>query len=109
MKTPNRVVRNYCFHCVGESSWDNVDSCPGVDLSGVRCAFHKYRLGKGRVSVKVFREFCLQCMNGDRNLIRTCTTIGCLVWPFRMGKNPNYSSNTVNNIIKNRAWPIHTG
>ena len=107
MKTPNRTIRNYCFCCVGGSSWDDVDTCGGIDSSGEMCAFHKYRLGKGRVSVRVFREFCLQCMCGDRVLIRTCTTEKCLVWPYRMGKNPNYDPGIIANVSRKKPWPIH--
>lgn len=91
--TPNRTIRHYCFHCVGNSSWENVDSCDEK-----KCSFFKYRNGKGRVSVKTFRKFCLECMNGYRELIKTCTTLNCLVYPYRMGFNPNYSANSIQNI-----------
>lgn len=88
--TPKRVVRNFCFECVGRSSWQNIVSCEGAFAEKTKmCPFHKYRLRKtGRVPIKAFRLFCLQCMGGSRFYVKTCENAKCLLFPYRMGKNP---------------------
>ena len=60
--------------------------CGQGDPDGV-CWFYKYRLGKGRVSVKTIRKMCLECMSGP-GLVRDCWEEGCPLHPFRMGTNP---------------------
>lgn len=37
---------------------------------------------------KVIREFCVDCMGGQTSMIRKCTSVGCALWPLRMGRNP---------------------
>lgn len=103
LKTPNRTIRNFCFECVCKSSWDDVEECGGIELDGIMCAFHKYRMGKGRVPVKTFRKFCLHCMGYNRELVRDCTTKDCLIYPYRMGKNESYSSLSAQNFTKNKT------
>jgi|WetSurSiteA1Bulk_404760.scaffolds.fasta_scaffold97234_2 hypothetical protein len=83
---PIKTIRHYCFSCVGYVSWNEVEQC-GID----NCPFFEYRLGKGRVKNKVFRQFCLQCM-GDNSqsaaLVKECPTNTCFIYPYRFGKNP---------------------
>lgn len=38
--------------------------------------------------LKVLRSFCLQCMGGNAAEVRRCTSPGCALFPYRMGKNP---------------------
>jgi hypothetical protein len=46
-------------------------------------------LGHGpRNPVKVIRAFCVECMAGNRAEVRRCTSVGCALWPYRMGRNP---------------------
>jgi len=45
-------------------------------------------MGKKRPSVKVMRQFCLDCMGGNIALVRECETEDCLIHHFRFGKNP---------------------
>ncbi len=98
--TPNRTIRNFCFNCVGKSSWNDVDKCEGVIKNGLEiCPFHNYRLGKGRPSVKIFKKFCLQCMGNNREFVKLCDTTNCLIYPYRMGTNPNYSSDLIKNTL----------
>ena len=45
--TPKKVIRNFCFECVGKSSWQDIDSCGGAFADKTKmCPFHKYRLKK---------------------------------------------------------------
>lgn len=47
------------------------------------------KLGHGpRNPVKVMRAFCVDCMGGQHAEVRRCTSVGCALWPYRMGRNP---------------------
>lgn len=43
---------------------------------------------KQRPLLKVMRAFCMDCMGGSMSEIKKCTSIGCDLWPYRMGKDP---------------------
>jgi len=46
-------------------------------------------LGHGRRSpTKAMRAFCVDCMGGNRAEVRRCSSVGCALWPYRMGRNP---------------------
>ena len=46
-------------------------------------------LGHGkRPLTRVIRLFCLECMGGNAAEVRRCTSPGCALFPYRMGKNP---------------------
>ena len=46
-------------------------------------------LGHGpRNPIKVMRTFCLDCHGGNRAEVRRCTSVGCALWPYRLGRNP---------------------
>lgn len=87
--TPGETIRAYCIHCTG-GSFQAVKDCDATDPEYHACSFHKYRLGKGRPSVKLIRKFCLQCAGGNRVLVEDCEINDCPCHPFRMGKNPAY-------------------
>lgn len=82
MRTPGSTIRGYCVYCNGGLARE-------VATCDADCPFHKYRMGRGRPSVKVIRKFCLQCMGGHSDFVRDCTTLDCLCYPYRFGKNPN--------------------
>ena len=90
--TPGEAVHAFCVDCV--DGGHNVRDCGGdkcqnggSDNSGV-CLFYKYRLGKGRVSVRLIRRMCLWCSGNQEGFVRECKSDGCTLYPFRMGKNP---------------------
>lgn len=87
--TPGRAVRLHCVECVG-SVYD-VKDCGGhhVLSTGKPCDFFPYRMGKGRVSVKVIRKFCLDCMGNSFDMVKNCPTETCTLWPYRFGRNPD--------------------
>jgi hypothetical protein len=41
-----------------------------------------------RNPIQVLRLFCLDCMGDQPSMVRKCTSIGCHLWPYRLGKNP---------------------
>jgi hypothetical protein len=90
-KSPRETIRAYCQHCTG-GSLQEVKMCTadGKNSKFHACPFHPYRMGK-RPSVRILRQFCLDCMGLNKNLVRDCTSYNCLVYPFRFGKNPNRS------------------
>lgn len=87
--TPGKAIRKHCVECIG--SVYEVKDCKGDQLlDGTSCHFYKYRLGTGRPSVKTIRKFCLHCMGESYLLVELCTTIKCLLHPYRFGKNPAF-------------------
>ncbi len=89
-QTPKQTVHNWCHYCIQSRSDKDVEGCGGyiVYATGKLCPFYEYRMGNKRISVKVFRKFCLECMGGRSDLVSECDTISCPVHPYRMGKNP---------------------
>lgn len=87
--TPKETVKAYCTHCLGmlQFNKEEVRNCHGDQAYNGPCPLFPYRLGK-RIPVRVFRAFCLQCMGGNRELVRECDTESCLIHPYRMGTNP---------------------
>ena len=86
---PGEAKKKLCVQCICKSQFnsDEVENCKG-DKSGTgACPIYPYRIGK-RMSVKVFRKFCLNCMGGNRESVSDCTTTDCPAYEFRMGKNP---------------------
>lgn len=96
--TPGEAVRKFCLDCVGSAHEVHTcggDKClsGGADKNGF-CFFYRYRLGKGRPSVKTIRKVCLWCMGGDVKMVRECPGdsdeegVRCELWPYRLGRNP---------------------
>ena len=90
--TPKQALKKQCLQCVGGNRKE-VATCDANDPAYHVCPFHPYRL-RGRVSVKVIRQFCLQCMGGNHKLVRECTTETCHIYLYRFGKNPACKSKT---------------
>lgn len=85
--TPVETIRAYCLHCNGGNDAE-VRRCD-TNKPGFRiCPFHPFRMGRGRPSVKFIHKFCLQCMGESPVMVRECETTDCLIYTFRMGKNP---------------------
>lgn len=101
-RTPGRAIRAYCVGCVDGAH--HVRECGGDRLLyGSACPFFPYRMGRGRPSVKTIRRFCLECMNGRRTFVADCTETGCLLHPYRMGKNPNISKDRAKHLGHGRV------
>jgi hypothetical protein len=41
-----------------------------------------------RPSVKIMRQYCLECQGGSKKTVKECSTSDCLIHPLRFGKNP---------------------
>ena len=89
-KTPSQTIHSHCHYCVQSKSGSEVENCTGhiVLATGAPCPFYEYRMGKKRCSVKIMRQFCLDCMGGNKTAVKECPTDDCLIHPFRLGKNP---------------------
>ena len=88
-KSPSQTIRAHCHYCVQSRKVSEVENCTGhnVFATGKPCPFYKYRMGS-RPSVKIMRQFCLDCMGGNKAAVKECETGDCLIHPFRFGKNP---------------------
>jgi hypothetical protein len=51
-------------------------------------------MSKRLTPVKAIRAFCVECTCGDTEWIRECPSTDCSLFPYRMGKNPNISTET---------------
>lgn len=102
--TPGRAVHQFCIQCVGGSPFE-VQDCGGDHcLNGGsfpngECWFYEYRMGRGRVSVKLVRAYCLFCQGNQVVFVRECAEQSCALRQFRLGTNPNRAG-----IAGNPAW-----
>ena len=83
--TPLRAIRKRCLDC--QETTTDIRNCEHTD-----CALYRFRMGKGRASVKDIRRHCLQCMDGQADEVRLCPSEDCPLWTYRFGKNPAYKS-----------------
>ena len=88
--TPGTAIRKHCVECVGSPY--EIENCRGDFLYATekKCPFYRYRMGKGRPSVKLIRKYCMFCMSGSYQAINQCNSEICVLTPFRFGTNPNY-------------------
>lgn len=98
MKTPLEAIRAQCVECVG-GAVKEIATCD------CRCAFHKYRMGKGKPSVKVIRAFCMECMCGAHSAVRECQTETCPLWIYRFGVRPAFTASQMKKISRRRSVP----
>jgi hypothetical protein len=105
-KTPKEVIRVQCLACTNDQRKE-VERCNGDGkiLGYQVCPFHPFRLGKGRPSIKIIRNFCLQCMGGSKIFVKECETEDCVLYPFRFGKNPSLArkGKNQNEMVRIRA------
>lgn len=40
--------------------------------------------------IKAIRAKCLDCSNGSAHEVKLCPVTRCPLYPYRLGKNPNY-------------------
>ena len=87
---PKQTVHNWCHYCVQSRVDKDVENCTGylVYATGQPCPFYEYRMGDKRISVKVFRKFCLECMGGSSCMVAECDKVNCPMHLYRFGKNP---------------------
>lgn len=91
-KSPSQTIQAYCHYCVQSRKNSDVENCGGymVLATGKPCTYNEYRMGNKRASVRIMRRYCLDdCMKGSKEAVRECTTVDCLNYPFRFGKNPS--------------------
>jgi hypothetical protein len=84
--TAGRAIRKFCIDCVCGAH--EVRDCGGDTLHDGPCMFLKYRMGRGRPSVKLIRKFCVYCMGGHNTMVKDCPSRGCFLYPYRMGRSP---------------------
>lgn len=110
--TPKETVHAFCHICVQSRSDDAVEDCGGqlVLATGKPCPFYPYRTGK-RVSAKVLRQQCMECMNGNPIYVRKCETVDCLLHLYRMGRNPRNKGQCAErmSILRRSGTPFSSG
>ena len=99
--TPAKAIRKRCLHCVGGEPAE-VERCTArtpqgpCDPSG--CWLWPYRMGRGvdrsrspkgkrlPTRAQAIRRECLNCMGNSSELVKTCETYYCHLWPYRLGR-----------------------
>lgn len=46
-------------------------------------------------AIKAIRAYCIECSGGNKNEVRLCNLKDCPLYPYRLGKNPNYVKRTM--------------
>lgn len=87
--TPKETVHAWCHYCIQSRLEPEVASCGGQLVNATRkpCDFFPYRKGK-RISAKVIRRFCLECMGGSSCFVKECEKEDCPMHSYRFGRNP---------------------
>ena len=99
--TPKEAVRAMCIDCLGLMQFNSMKimDCQGDTAQNRACPLFPYRMGK-RVSVKLFRKYCLYCTGNSREYIENCQTKTCALYPYRFGKNPAMFGRPARGITK---------
>lgn len=87
--TPLQAIRKFCLLCCNDSSKE-VAICPANELEPV-CPLWPLRFGrgvKGYRPLKQIRLKCLDCSSESPAEVRECQSNDCLLYEYRMGKNP---------------------
>jgi len=89
--TPLKSARAFCLWCCFDSQLE-VRLCP-VET----CPLWKYRLGKGRITLKILRSKCKDCDPEGYKSIKNCPFDGvsdilCPLHPYRLGRRPKSRS-----------------
>ena len=101
--TPLQSARAYCLWCCCGSALE------GKLCSATHCALHRFRLGKGNISVKDIHARCIDCSGDKLGNVKDCEfgkplpntksdNYPCALHLYRMGTNPNVKGNP--NIAK---------
>ena len=107
--SPKQTVHNWCHYCVQSRADADVENCTGyiVYATGQPCPFYPYRMADKRISVKVFRKFCLECMGGSARMVEECEKENCPIYPYRFGKNPARAGvGSIDNMGIKRKHPM---
>jgi hypothetical protein len=90
--TPLKAIREVCVACAGGPA--EVKDCGGDEClcshgdQKEACFFYPYRMGEGRPSVKLIRQFCIECMGDSKRLVAECQSEDCPLYEYRFGTNP---------------------
>lgn len=86
---PRKAMKKYCQWCCNASSARGCNS--------PNCVFYRDRPGglptqkpstqPKRGSLRSIRLKCLECVETPKD-VRMCEIRDCVLWPFRMGRNP---------------------
>ena len=85
-RSPLQHIRARCLDCACTST--NVKHCQLAE-----CPLYLLRFGKNLPKetsrVKAIRRYCVKwCMNHQPKEVRLCASTDCVLYPFRLGKNP---------------------
>jgi|SaaInlStandDraft_3_1057020.scaffolds.fasta_scaffold270676_1 hypothetical protein len=50
--------------------------------------------------MQAIRKNCLDCSGGQFKEVRACPVVGCPLWKFRLGINPNCGDNAINPFLQ---------
>lgn len=67
-------------------------------VAAKRVIFDGGRRRKRESLLRVIRRKCMDCMCGQRSMIRTCPSRNCPLWPYRSGMLPE--------TARERGWDV---
>ena len=95
---PGKAARAFCLECMCGQR-ELVKDCPSK-----HCPIYPHRMGKGRVTLKLIRTYCLHCMGWElkdgkldpacrwkgeaAREAKVCTDRECPFYPYRPGTKP---------------------
>jgi hypothetical protein len=82
--TPKFLIHKHCAMCTGSTVAAN--KCKGNKLLLGPCLFFRIRNSTGKISTKIIRRFCLECMGKSSERVDNCKSTGCYLHPYRSGK-----------------------
>lgn len=99
-RSASQAIRDFCVECGGDSYGEVEECSAGPDKYAAiglgPCPLYRFRMGSqahvGRGGrLKAIRQHCRVCMGdhaSSRRYVAECTSTGCHLWPYRMGKRP---------------------
>lgn len=80
------VIHEHCRDCWGMANATGqcqVEDCP---LYSYQARQEVKAPQDQRAALRALRAFCLLCMNGKSEAVRSCPAVDCALWPWRLGR-----------------------
>lgn len=76
-----------------EEEQDEIDFSDNI-VDGSCAGIVKRYAQRAKTPLKAIRAFCVACMGGYVREVSRCTAKTCVLYPYRLGHNPNHGEGT---------------